>query len=42
MPEGFGPETSKWETWYFGCNKMPEDATSLLLPRRGCSSSPKF
>jgi hypothetical protein len=19
-PEGFGPEASKWETWYFGCD----------------------
>jgi hypothetical protein len=41
-PEGFGPEASKWETWYFGCDKTPEGATSLLLPRRGRSSSPKF
>jgi hypothetical protein len=23
MPEGFGPETSKWETWCFGCGKTP-------------------
>jgi hypothetical protein len=41
-PEGFGPETSKWGTWYFGCDKMPEGATSLLLPERGRSSSPRF
>jgi hypothetical protein len=41
-PEGFGPETSKWGTWYFGYDKKPEDATSLLLPGRGRSSSPKF
>jgi hypothetical protein len=41
-PEGFGPETSKWETWCFGCGKMPEAATSLLLPGRGHSSSPRF
>jgi hypothetical protein len=27
-PEGFGPEASKWETWYFGCDKTPEGATS--------------
>jgi hypothetical protein len=39
-PEGFGPEASKWETWYFGCDKMPEGATSLLLPGKGPSSSP--
>jgi hypothetical protein len=31
MPEGFGPEASKWETWYFGCDKTPEGAISLLL-----------
>jgi hypothetical protein len=41
-PEGFGPETSKWGTWYFGCDKTPEGATSLHLPGRGRSSSPKF
>jgi hypothetical protein len=28
-PEGFGPEASRWETWYFGCDKTPEGATSL-------------
>jgi hypothetical protein len=39
--EGFGPETSKWETWCFGCGKMPEGATSLLLPGKGHSSSPR-
>jgi hypothetical protein len=33
-PEGFGPETSKCKT--------PEGATSLLLPGRGHSSSPRF
>jgi hypothetical protein len=31
-PEGSGPETSRWETWYFDCDKTPEGATSLLLP----------
>jgi hypothetical protein len=41
-PEGFGPEASKWETWYFGCDKTPEGATSLLLPGKGPSSSPRF
>jgi hypothetical protein len=41
-PEGFGPETSKWETWCFGCGKTPEGTTSLLLPRRDHSSSPRF
>jgi hypothetical protein len=41
-PEGFGPEASKWETWYFDCDKTPEGATSLLLPRKGRSSSPRF
>jgi hypothetical protein len=41
-PKGFCPETSKWGTWYFGYDKMPEDAISLLLPGRGRSSSPKF
>jgi hypothetical protein len=30
MPEGFGPEASKWETWCFGYDKTPEGATSLL------------
>jgi hypothetical protein len=29
-PEGFGPETSRWGTWYFGCDKTPEGATSSL------------
>jgi hypothetical protein len=41
-PEGFDPEASKWETWYFGYDKTPEGATSLLLPRKGPSSSPRF
>jgi hypothetical protein len=41
-PEWFGPEASRWETWYFGCGKTPEDATSSLLPRKGRSSSPRF
>jgi hypothetical protein len=41
-PEGFGPETSKWETWYFGYDKTPEGATSLPLPGKVHSSSPKF
>jgi hypothetical protein len=41
-PEGFGPETSEWETWYFGCDKTPEGTTSLPLPGKGRSSSPKF
>jgi hypothetical protein len=41
-PGGFGPEASKWETWYFGCDKTPEGATRLLLPRKGPSSSPRF
>jgi hypothetical protein len=41
-PEGFGPEASRWETWYFGYGRTPEGATSLLLPRKGRSSSPRF
>jgi hypothetical protein len=41
-PEGFGPETSRWETWYFGCGRTPEGATSLLLPGKGRSSSTRF
>jgi hypothetical protein len=41
-PEGFGPEASKWETWYFGCEKTLEGATNLLLPGKGRSSSPRF
>jgi hypothetical protein len=28
MPEGFGPETSRWGTWCFGYDKTPEGATS--------------
>jgi hypothetical protein len=42
MPEWFGPEASRWETWYFGCGKTPEDATRSLLPGKGRSSSPRF
>jgi hypothetical protein len=30
------------ETWYFSCDKTPEGATSLLLPGKGRSSSPRF
>jgi hypothetical protein len=41
-PKWFGPEASRWETWYFGCDKMPEVAISLLLPGKGRSSSPRF
>ena len=41
-PEGFGPETSRWGTWYFGYDKTPEGATSSLLPEKGRSSSPRF
>jgi hypothetical protein len=41
-PEGSGPETSKWATWCFGCDKTPEVDTSLRPPGRGRSSSPKF
>jgi hypothetical protein len=36
------PEASKWEIWYFGCDKTPEGTTSLLLPGKGPSSSPRF
>jgi hypothetical protein len=39
---GVRPEASRWETWYFGCGKTPEGATSLLLPGKGRSSSPRF
>jgi hypothetical protein len=42
QPEGFGPETSRWVTWYFGYDKTPEGATSSHLPRKGRSSSPRF
>jgi transposase InsO family protein len=42
MPEGFGPEASKWETWYFDYDKMLEGTTSLLLPGKGPSSSLRF
>ena len=41
-PKGFGPETSRWATWCFGCDKMPEGGTSSRLPRKGHSSSPRF
>jgi hypothetical protein len=41
-PEGFGPETSRWATWCFGCDKMPEGGTSSRLPGKGRSSSPRF
>jgi hypothetical protein len=41
-PEEFGPETSRWETWYFGYGKTLEGATSSLLPGKGRSSSPRF
>jgi hypothetical protein len=41
-PEGFGPETSRWATWCFGCDKTPEGGTSSHLPGKGRSSSPKF
>jgi hypothetical protein len=39
---GVRPEASRWETLYFGCAKTPEGATSLLLPGKGRSSSPRF
>jgi hypothetical protein len=41
-PEGSGPETSRWATWCFGCDKTPEGGTSSRPPGRGHSSSPKF
>jgi transposase InsO family protein len=41
-PEGFGLETSRWGTWCFGYDKMPEGATSSRLPGKGRSSSPRF
>jgi hypothetical protein len=41
-PEGFGPETSKWATWCFGCDKTPEGGTSSRLLGKGHSSSPRF
>jgi hypothetical protein len=41
-PEGFGPETSSWATWCFGCDTTPEGGTSSRLPGKGRSSSPKF
>jgi hypothetical protein len=39
---GVRPRGFQLETWYFGCGKTPEDATSLLLPRKGHSSSLRF
>jgi hypothetical protein len=42
MPEGFGPETSRWGTWCFGYNKTPEGVISSHLPGKGRSSSPRF
>jgi transposase InsO family protein len=36
------PRASKWETWYFGCDKTPKGTTSLLLPGKGPSSSSRF
>jgi hypothetical protein len=41
-PEGSGPETSRWATWCFDCDRTPEGGTSSRLPRKGHSSSPKF
>jgi hypothetical protein len=41
-PEGLGPETSRWATWCFGCDKTPEGGTSSCLPGKGRSSSPRF
>jgi transposase InsO family protein len=40
--EGSGPETSRWATWSFGCDRTPEGGTSSRLPGKGRSSSPKF
>jgi hypothetical protein len=34
-PEGFGPETSRWATWCFGCDKTPEGGTRSRLPGKG-------
>jgi hypothetical protein len=39
---GFGPETSRWATWCFGCDKTPKGGTSSRLPGKGHSSSPRF
>jgi hypothetical protein len=39
---GVRPRGFQLETWYFGCGKTPEGATSLLLPGKGRSSSPRF
>jgi hypothetical protein len=41
-PEGSGPETSRWATWCFGCDKTPEEGTSSRPPRRDHSSLPRF
>jgi hypothetical protein len=35
MPEGSGPETSRWATWCFGCDKTPEGGTSSRPPWEG-------
>jgi transposase InsO family protein len=40
-PEGLGPETSRWATWCFGCDKTPEGGTNSRLPGKGRSSSPR-
>jgi transposase InsO family protein len=40
--EGFGPETSRWATWRFGCDKTPEGGTSSRLPGKCRSSLPRF
>jgi hypothetical protein len=34
-PEGSGPETSRWVTWCFGCDKTPEVDTSSRPPWEG-------
>ena len=34
-PEGFGPETSRWATWCFGCGKTTEGGTSSRPPWEG-------
>jgi hypothetical protein len=41
-PKGFGPETSRWATWCFGCDKTPKGGTSSRLLGKGHSSSPRF
>jgi hypothetical protein len=40
-PEAFGLEASKWETWCFARDRIPEGAISSLLPGKGPSSSPR-